>query len=122
VSIIIDPRALTMANDTKTNTSFRNVTLINAVRLLANMADLAVINIDGALYVSTTGELQENGGGDGQDVNTGAGVIGKTSIQNARSPQCVNTEGFVAFIPARRASKERLCDCTPSLASAAGWY
>ena len=53
ISIIVDPRALAMAREVRTNTSFRNVTLINAVRLLANMADLTVINIDGALYVST---------------------------------------------------------------------
>jgi hypothetical protein len=53
ISIIIDPRTLPMARETKTNTSFRNVVLVNAVKLLANMADLSVINIDGALYVST---------------------------------------------------------------------
>ena len=53
ISIIVDPRALAMAREVRTTTSFRNVTLINAVRLLANMADLTVINIDGALYVST---------------------------------------------------------------------
>lgn len=53
VSIILDPRSKPTAMDCKVNTTFRNIKLINAVKLLANMADLTVINIDGALYVST---------------------------------------------------------------------
>lgn len=53
ISIILDPRNETSAKETKTNLSFRNLKLINAVRLLANMADLTVIPVDGALYVST---------------------------------------------------------------------
>lgn len=53
ISIILDPRSQQSAYDTKINTSFRSLKLINAVRLLANMADLTVINIDGALYVAT---------------------------------------------------------------------
>ena len=51
ISIIIDPRVLP-SSDKKIKMRFRNVTLINAVRLLANMLDLTVINIGGALYVS----------------------------------------------------------------------
>ncbi|MBL8824196.1 MAG: sigma-70 family RNA polymerase sigma factor [Planctomycetia bacterium] len=54
VSIILDPRSKPTATDCKVNTTFRNIKLINAVKLLANMADLTVINIDGALYVSTS--------------------------------------------------------------------
>lgn len=54
VSIILDPRAKPNASDCKVNINFRNLKLINAVKLLANMAELTVINIDGALYVSTS--------------------------------------------------------------------
>lgn len=53
VSIILDPRSSQTARECKVNTTFRNIKLINAVKLLANMADLTVINIDGALYVSS---------------------------------------------------------------------
>lgn len=52
VSIILDQRVKAIASDCRINVNFRNLKLINAVKLLANMADLTVINIDGALYVS----------------------------------------------------------------------
>ena len=49
ISIILDSRVKDMARECIISNSFRNVKLINADRLLANMADLTVINIDGAL-------------------------------------------------------------------------
>lgn len=53
ISIILDSRNESAAREIKTSTNFRNLKLINAVRLLASMADLTVINVDGALFVST---------------------------------------------------------------------
>lgn len=53
ISIILDSRMQETARETRVKTSFRNIKLINAVRVLANMANMTVINIDGALYVSS---------------------------------------------------------------------
>ncbi|MFT3880564.1 MAG: hypothetical protein QM703_12985 [Gemmatales bacterium] len=70
ISIILDPRSEAAAREIKTSTSFRNLKLINAVRLLASMADLTVITVDGALFVSTAEncrkleeEMAKGGGG-----------------------------------------------------------
>jgi RNA polymerase sigma factor (sigma-70 family) len=52
VSIVIDPRVTEQATATTIKTSLRNVRLISAARMLANMADLTVMNVDGALYVT----------------------------------------------------------------------
>lgn len=59
VSIIVDNRMQDMAQSTKINTSFRNLKLINAVRLLVSNAELSVIMIDGALYVSSPENCQK---------------------------------------------------------------
>jgi hypothetical protein len=52
VSIVLDPRVEDKARQTTIRSSIRNVRLLSAVRMLANMADLSVMNIDGALYVT----------------------------------------------------------------------
>lgn len=54
VSIILDARMMETAQSTIIRSSFRNIKLINAVKLLAGMAELNVLNIDGALYVSNS--------------------------------------------------------------------
>jgi len=52
VSIVLDPRVEEEARATRVRSSIRNVRLLSAVRMLANMANLSVINVDGALYVT----------------------------------------------------------------------
>lgn len=52
ISIILDNRMLEKARDCKVKVNFRNLKLISAVKLLAGMAEMSAINIDGALYVS----------------------------------------------------------------------
>jgi RNA polymerase sigma factor (sigma-70 family) len=59
VSIIVDSRMQDMASSTKVRMNFRNLKLINAVRMLVATAELSVINIDGALYVSSPENCQK---------------------------------------------------------------
>jgi RNA polymerase sigma factor (sigma-70 family) len=79
VSIILDPRVDETAKNTVVRASIRNVKLLSAVRVLANMADLSVLDVDGALYVST----EENIAKYQRDVRGNEGTINVGPINPA---------------------------------------
>lgn len=98
VSIVLDPRVDEMAKSTEVRCSIRNLKLLSAVRLLANMADLSVLDVDGALYVST----EENIAKYQRDVNRNEGTITVGPI-----PPATNVAPIPAAPPGKSQGKKK---------------